>query len=89
MENKRYHRNVTYTPIEWRTWNNHLCKGYECNDEKLLSGLSTISFQTFSEDEMKRKIDHYIDNKQELLNKQKLTDKAIKYSYEKLGWPLD
>jgi hypothetical protein len=88
MKNK-YHRGVLYTPIEWRTYNNHLCKGYVCKDEKLLDGLNTISFQSFSDDEMKRKIDHYIDNKQELLNKQKLTDEAIKYSYEKLGWPLD
>lgn len=86
---ERYYRDVCYTPIEWRTWNGHLCKGYECSDEKLLDGLFTTSFQSYSEDEMHREIDHYLDNREELLNKKRLIDRATVYTYEELNYPLD
>ena len=85
----RTHRNIEYRPIEWRTWNNHLCKGYLCSDKKLLEGLVTTSFQTFSEDEMKREIDHYIDNREELLSKKELVDRANEYAYRELNYKLD
>lgn len=85
---KKY-RNTEYRPIEWRTWNNQLCRGYECSDERLLDGLFTTSFQTYSEDEMKREIDYYIDNREELLAKKRLIDRATAYTYEELNYPLD
>jgi hypothetical protein len=85
----RTHRNIEYRPIEWRTWNNELCRGYECSDKKLLEGLVTTSFQTFSEDEMKREIDNYIDNREELLANKELTDRANEYTYKELNYKLD
>jgi uncharacterized protein YpiB (UPF0302 family) len=83
------HRNVEYRLIEWRTWNNQLCRGYQCSDKKLLDGLLTTSFQTFSEDEMKREIDHYIDNREKLLYKKRLIDRANEYTYKELNYKLD
>lgn len=85
---KKY-RNTEYRLIEWRTWNNQLCRGYQCSDKKLLDGLLTTSFQTFSEDEMKREIDHYIDNREELLSKKRLLDRANEYAYKELNYKLD
>lgn len=85
----RTHRGIEYKPIEWRTWNNQLCKGYQCSDERLLDGLLTTSFQTFSEDEMMREIDNYIDNRDELLANKELADKANEYTYKKLNYKLD
>jgi hypothetical protein len=85
----RTHRDIEYRPIEWRTWNNELCKGYLCSDEKLFEGLVTTSFQTFSEDEMKREIDNYIDNREELLSKKELVDRANEYAYRELNYKLD
>lgn len=85
----RTHRNIEYRPIEWRTWNNQLCRGYQCSDERLLDGLLTTSFQTFSEDEMKREIDHYIDNREDLLANKELSDRANEYTYKELNYKLD
>jgi hypothetical protein len=83
------HRNVEYRLIEWRTWKNQLCRGYQCSDKRLLDGLLTASFQTFSEDEMKREIDHYIDNREKLLYKKRLIDRANEYTYKELNYKLD
>ncbi len=83
------YKGINYEYIEWRTYNDTLASGYQCSDDRLLSGLSTTSFGTRNEDEMKVKISFYLDNKQALLDAEELTKKAIASTYETLNYPLD
>ncbi len=83
------YKGINYEYIEWRTYNDTLASGYQCSDDRLLSGLSTTSFGTRNEDEMKVKISFYLDNKQALLDAEELTMKAIASTYETKNYPLD
>ncbi len=83
------YKGINYEYIEWRTYNDTLASGYQCSDDRLLSGLSTTSFGTRNEDEMKVKISFYLDNKQALLDAEELTKKAIASTYETKNYPLD
>ena len=79
------YRNVTYKYHEWITWDNNKASGYQCDDKKLLEGISTTSFGATTEAEMHTKIDHYIDNRQENLDQEKLTDEAMSEWCDKYG----
>ncbi len=83
------YKGINYEYIEWRTYNDTLASGYQCSDDSLLNGLSTTSFGTRNEDEMKVKISFYLDNKQALLDAEELTKKAIASTYETKNYPLD
>ncbi len=83
------YKGINYEYIEWRTYNDTLASGYQCSDDRLLSGLSTTSFGTRNEDEMKVKISFYLDNKQALLDAEELTMRAIASTYETKNYPLD
>jgi|SaaInlStandDraft_1057018.scaffolds.fasta_scaffold279788_1 hypothetical protein len=83
------YKGITYEYREWRTYDNTLASGYQCSDDRLLSGLSTTSFGTRNEDEMKVKISFYLDNRQALLDAEELTKKAIASTYEIDEYKLD
>jgi len=79
------YRNTEYSYHEWITFDGNQATGYHCEDKKILEGLNTISFGAKTRAEMHSKIDHYIDNKQENLDKQKLTDEAMAEWCDKYG----
>ncbi len=79
------YRNTDYSYHEWITFDGNQATGYHCEDKKLLEGLNTISFGAKTRAEMHSKIDNYIDNKQENLDKQKLTDEAMAEWCDKYG----
>ena len=79
------YRNVEYSYDEWITFDGNQAKGYHCGDKELLKGISTISFGATTEAEMHTKIDHYIDNRQENLDQEKLTDEAMSEWCDKYG----
>lgn len=83
------YKGISYEFFTWRTHNNTLASGYQCSDDSLLNGLSTTSFGTRNEDEMKVKISFYLDNKQALLDAEELNKKAIASTYETKKYPLD
>lgn len=84
--NKEYkYRNIKFKYIEWKTWNGKLATGYSCNDKKLLKDLNIVSFSAQTINEMQEKIDDYIDNKQEKLDNQMLSDRAMAEYYAKWG----
>lgn len=84
-ENVIEYRDVQFEYHEWITFDGNKATGYHCNDEKLLEGLNTTSFGAQNITEMCQKIDDYIDNKQEKLDKQKLTDAAMAEWSERYG----
>jgi len=71
------YRGVKYEYIEWRTYNDQLASGYRCSDESLLKHSPTTSFGSRNKKEMLASIDYFLDNVEEQIEKQKLTDKAV------------
>tara|TARA_R100001443_G_scaffold10576_1_gene20267 strand:+ start:986 stop:1261 length:276 start_codon:yes stop_codon:yes gene_type:complete len=81
--NNMKYRNIKYNYHEWKTFDGRLVTGYHCEDKKLLNGLDTISFGAKTINEMQEYIDDYIDNRQEKLDNQVLTDSAMAEYYAK------
>lgn len=57
------YRGVEYYYHEWTTWNNKEASAFYCEDKYLLVGLNVQRFGENTEEEMKRQIDDYIDNR--------------------------
>ena len=62
---------------------------YSCSDKGLLEGVETRCFQSYTIQEMKQSIDHFIDNRDHLLYCEELNAKAIMSTYENEGYQLD
>ena len=70
-------------------YNGNHCSAYTCNDVDLLRGYNTVSFPANTEAEMKEKIDHYIDNRSDILKGLELERKAAAVFYETLDYKGD
>jgi hypothetical protein len=58
----RTYRNIPYEYKEWVTFSGKPASGFNCNDKNLLQHVNTISFGTTTEEEMRLRIDDYLDN---------------------------
>jgi hypothetical protein len=76
------YRDTPYTYQEWTTWNGKPAKGFNCNDETLLSCTNTVSFGTITEEEMHERIDDYIDNAEEHLKARETSHRAAEEFYK-------
>ena len=83
------YRNSEYFHKEWIAYNGNHCSAYTCNDVDLLRGYNTVSFPAKTEAEMKEKIDHYIDNRSDILKGLELERKAAAVFYQTLDYKGD
>ena len=84
-ENIIEYRGVQFEYHEWTTFDGNKATGYHCDDPKILDGLSTTSFGAQTITEMCYKIDDYLDNRKEKLQRQKEYNLAEAKFYEKYG----
>ena len=84
-ENIIEYRGVQFEYHEWTTFDGNKATGYHCEDPKILDGLSTTSFGAQTITEMCYKIDDYLDNRKEKLQRQKEYNLAEAKFYEKYG----
>lgn len=94
MKNHKYksgdtimYRDIEYTYKEWTTWDNKPASGFSCSDETLLDGIDLVSFSTMTEDQMWKRIDDHIDNKEHHLELQRLHNAGCQAYYDsKNSW---
>lgn len=75
------YRGVEYHYQEWTTWNNKKATGYICRDEQLLSKFHKTQTPAQTEQEMKEKIDYFIDCEADILYRMDLHHKGAAAYY--------
>ena len=85
--NTMQHKNIPYQHDEW-LYNKQKCSAYTCKYFNFYP-YHIISFPANTEAEMKEKIDHYIDNRSDILKGLELERKAAAVFYQTLDYKGD
>jgi hypothetical protein len=81
MTSTNIYRNVKFSYKEWETYTGAKATGYTCNDESLLKHVNTVSFGATTIQDMKSKIDDYLDNVERHIMLRELNDRACAEFY--------
>jgi hypothetical protein len=81
MTSTNNYRNVKFFYKEWQTYTGAKATGYTCNDKSLLKHVNTVSFGAKTIQDMKSKIDDYLDNVERHIELKELNDKACAEFY--------
>jgi len=84
------YRNIKFEFNEWTTYQGELASCFTCSDKKLLNNVSDyVEMSTYTLDEMHERIDHFLDNRVNLIEEQKVKNHAAKVFYETLNYKGD
>jgi hypothetical protein len=83
------YRDIKYNYEEWITYSGETASCFSCSDKRLLKGLGMKYISDKTENQMKRSIDFYIDQRPTLLKAMELERKAGQEFYDKLNYKGD
>ncbi len=84
------YRDIKFELNEWTTYTGEKANCFICSDKKLLKKVSDyVEISAYSLDEMHERIDYYLDNREKLIQEQKVKNHAAEVFYETLNYKGD